>query len=165
MSRKCFKPSRSASPGYDLLVHVEKQLAAPVLVDNVERPVERINQMPVPMVQVDADVLAEVADTVLGVQIVGGIVAGYLDRDLPGGRTRMSVLFTRNSNRSRQQPQFATDGNGFFQSVMSPARPVIRQRTCASDDKHTRPFRSNGRPATPYTTFDDSFREFGIHRN
>lgn len=63
-------------------MHVVKEFAAPVLVDDVQRPVERIHQMPVPVVQINADVLAEIADPVLRVEIVGRVIARYFDRNL-----------------------------------------------------------------------------------
>ena len=49
------------SPGNDLLVHVIEQLSPTVLVDDgaVGR-VEGVHEVPVPVVEVDADVLAEV---------------------------------------------------------------------------------------------------------
>jgi len=70
------------SPGQNLLMHVIKQFTAPVFVYDVQRSVERIDQMPMPMMKVDTDVLAEIADSVLGVQIVGRIIVWYLDRGL-----------------------------------------------------------------------------------
>lgn len=67
------------SPGYNLLVHVKKQFTAPVFIYDFQRAIERINQMPMPMVKVDTDVLAEVADSVLEVQIVGRIIMWYFN--------------------------------------------------------------------------------------
>lgn len=63
-------------------MHVKKQFTAPVFVYDIHRPVERVDQMPMPMVEVDTDVLAEIADSVLEVQIVGGIIVWYFDRGL-----------------------------------------------------------------------------------
>lgn len=51
-------------------MHVEEQLSTTVLGDDgsIARR-ERVNQVPVPMVQVDADILAEVRQTVLHLQV------------------------------------------------------------------------------------------------
>jgi len=48
-------------------MHVKEQFSAPVFVYDFHRSVERIDQMPMPMVEVDTDVLAEIADSVLEV--------------------------------------------------------------------------------------------------
>lgn len=52
-------------PGHDLLVHVVEQLSASVLVHDVDSGVEGIDQVPVPVMQVDAQVLSEVSHPVL----------------------------------------------------------------------------------------------------
>lgn len=63
-------------PGNNLLVHVIEQLSSPVLVDDGEICLEGVHQMPVPMVQVDANVLAEVRHALLGLGIRGRQVGG-----------------------------------------------------------------------------------------
>jgi len=60
-------------------MHVKKQFTAPIFVYDIQRSVERIDQMPMPMVEIDTDVLAEIADSVLEVQIVGGIIVWYFN--------------------------------------------------------------------------------------
>lgn len=60
-------------------MHVIKEFATSVLVHNVIRPVEWINQMPMPMMQVNTDVFAEIADFVFHVQVVCGIIVRYFD--------------------------------------------------------------------------------------
>jgi len=67
------------SPGYNLLVHVIKQFTTPVFIYDIQRSFERIDQMPMPMVKVDTNVLPEIADSVLEVQIVGRIIMWYFD--------------------------------------------------------------------------------------
>lgn len=63
-------------------MHVIKQLATPVLIDNTGRSFVRVNQMPVPMVQIYTDVFTKVADFVFRVQIVRGVIVWYFDRRL-----------------------------------------------------------------------------------
>lgn len=60
-------------------MHVIKQLASSVLVDDDERAVRRINQTPMPVVLVDADLFAEIAQLVLGVRVVCHKVGWYVD--------------------------------------------------------------------------------------
>lgn len=60
-------------------MHVVEQFTPAVLVDNVARSLERVHQVPVPMVEIDTDVFAEITDPVLGVQIVGGVIVRYFD--------------------------------------------------------------------------------------
>lgn len=52
-----------------LLVHVVEQLASAVFVDDFSGTVEGIDEVPVPMMDVRADVFAEVRDAMLIVQI------------------------------------------------------------------------------------------------
>lgn len=63
-------------------MHVKEQFAASVLVDDVAGSTVRVHQMPVPMMQVHADVFSKVAHPMLDVQVVGGIVERDFDRSL-----------------------------------------------------------------------------------
>lgn len=57
-------------PSNDLLVHVIEKLSASVLVDDVDvGSLEGVHQMPVPVVEVDADVLTEVGHALLRLQV------------------------------------------------------------------------------------------------
>jgi len=63
-------------------VHVKKQFTTPVLIYNIERSVERVDQMPMPVMEVDANVFAEITNPVLRVQVVGRIIVRYFDWSL-----------------------------------------------------------------------------------
>jgi hypothetical protein len=81
-------------PGDDLLVHVVEQLASPVLGDDLPRRLERVHQVPVPVVEVDPQVLPEVGQPVLLFQVGRGVVFGDLDRGARALRYHRS-LFAR----------------------------------------------------------------------
>lgn len=56
-------------------MHVIEQLSPTVLVDDgAVGGVERVHEVPVPVVQVDADVLAEVRHALLRLRVVGRVV-------------------------------------------------------------------------------------------
>lgn len=63
-------------------MHVVKQFSAAVLIDDLRRSLEWINEMPMPVMKVNADVLPEVANSVLHVQVVGSVVVGYFNGSL-----------------------------------------------------------------------------------
>lgn len=63
-------------------MHVKKQFTTPVLIYNIERSVERVDQMPMPVMEVDANVFAEITNPVLRVQVVGRIIVRYFDWSL-----------------------------------------------------------------------------------
>lgn len=63
-------------------MHVKEQFTASVLVDDGAGPAVRVHQMPVPMVEVKTDVFAEIAHSVLYVQIVCSVIERYFDRSL-----------------------------------------------------------------------------------
>lgn len=69
-------------PRYDLLVHVIEQLTPSILIDYLAGALERVHQVPVPVVQIDADVLAKVGDAMLQLQIGRAIIARYLNGGL-----------------------------------------------------------------------------------
>ena len=56
-------------PRHDLLVHVIIEFASPVLDHDLPRPGEGVHEVPVPVVQVDAQILPEVRHAVLHVQV------------------------------------------------------------------------------------------------
>lgn len=66
----------------DLLVHVVEELAAPVLFDHLTRSRKGVDQMPVPVVQVDAQVLTEVGQTVFQLQVSRCVVHRNFQRRL-----------------------------------------------------------------------------------
>lgn len=68
--------------GDDLLVHVVEELAAAVLVDDGAVRLEGVDEVPVPVVEVYAEVLAEVGEAVLLLQVRRGVVQRDLDRGL-----------------------------------------------------------------------------------
>lgn len=70
----------TCTPRQDLLVEVVEELAPPVLVYEAARTVMGIDEVPVPMVQVDANVLPEVRNPVLLFQVGSGVVHGDLER-------------------------------------------------------------------------------------
>ena len=51
------------------MVHVVEELAAPVLIDRHSGSVKRVDEMPVPVVKIDADVLTPVGDAVLWIGV------------------------------------------------------------------------------------------------
>lgn len=63
-------------------MHVIKQFPTPVFVYNIHRPIKWVNQMPMPMMKINADVFAEIANSVLYVQMVGGIIVRYFNWSL-----------------------------------------------------------------------------------
>lgn len=69
-------------------MHVIEQFSASVFVYDLHGPVERVDQVPVPVMEVDADVFAEVADSVLHVQMVGSVIVGYFNGRLSQKRVR-----------------------------------------------------------------------------
>ncbi|CAH0402946.1 unnamed protein product [Chilo suppressalis] len=76
----------SVISGYDLLMHVVEQLSPAVLVNDIEGCVEWVHQMPVPVMQVDADILAEVCHTLLWLRVSGGQARrDYYWHPVPGG--------------------------------------------------------------------------------
>ena len=66
----------------NLLVHIVKELAAPVLLDHITGSGEGVDQMPVPVVQVDAQILSEIGQTVLELQVCRRVVCRNLQRSL-----------------------------------------------------------------------------------
>lgn len=63
-------------------MHVVEELSATVLVHNLPRGVVGIHQMPVPVVEVDAEILPEVGQAMFLIQVGGGVVPRDLQRDL-----------------------------------------------------------------------------------
>lgn len=80
-----------------LRVHVVEHLAASVLRDQATVAVEREHQVPVPVMQVDADILAEVPQTLLRVQVRRRVIRRDDDRRAGALRQDVDVL-TRLSN-------------------------------------------------------------------
>lgn len=69
------------SPCYNLLVHVEEEFSATVLSDNGSvASREWVHKVPVPVVQIDANILAEVSQAMLLIQVRGGVVPWDDDR-------------------------------------------------------------------------------------
>lgn len=64
-------------------MHVVEEFAATIFIyDGAVGRVEGVYQVPVPVVEVDADVLAEVRHTLLRLQVRGCVVRWYQDWDL-----------------------------------------------------------------------------------
>lgn len=61
------------------MMHVVKELAAPVLLNCHRGTFERVDEMPVPVMEIDADVLAPIGHPVLRVRIRCRPVQGDLD--------------------------------------------------------------------------------------
>lgn len=56
-------------------MHVVKEFASSVLINDFPRGVYRVNQMPVPVVEIDTNVFTEVGEPVFFVQIGGRIIS------------------------------------------------------------------------------------------
>ena len=69
-------------PPHDLLVTVEEQLATSVFPHDNILTVCGIYQMPVPVVEVEADVFTPICQTVFRFQVGGGVVPRDFDRGL-----------------------------------------------------------------------------------
>lgn len=69
-------------PGEHLLVHVVKEFAPAVLLHDFGRPRERVNQVPMPVVKIDAQILSEVRQPVLCLPVCGGVVTRNFDKSL-----------------------------------------------------------------------------------
>jgi len=61
-------------------MHVVKNFTSSVFLHNFARPRERVNEMPVPVVEVDAQIFAEIGETVLDLQVCGSEVTWNFDR-------------------------------------------------------------------------------------
>jgi hypothetical protein len=66
----------------NLLVHIVEELSAPVFFDHIAGAGEGVDQMPVPVVQVDAQILSEIGQTVLELQVCRSVVCRNLQRGL-----------------------------------------------------------------------------------
>lgn len=60
-------------------MHVIEEFTPAVFVDDGTVSFEGVDEMPVPVVEVDAEVLAEVGETVFVLQVGGGVVEGDFD--------------------------------------------------------------------------------------
>lgn len=69
-------------PSYNLLMHVIEQFTTSVFVDNALWSLKRVHQVPVPVVEVQADIFAEIAEFVLRVQVRGGKISRYFNCNL-----------------------------------------------------------------------------------
>jgi len=78
--RKFVAHSLKVVPADDLLVHVVEKFSPAVFLNNFARPRERVNEMPVPVVEVDAQIFAEIGETVLNLQVCGSIISWNFNR-------------------------------------------------------------------------------------
>lgn len=63
-------------------MHVVKQLATTVFIDRDARTFERIDEMPMPVMEIDTDILAEVSDAMLRIGVRRRPIQWNLNRRL-----------------------------------------------------------------------------------
>lgn len=64
-------------PCLDLLMHVEEELTTSVLPDNIDRSTEGVDQVPMPVVKVDAYIFSPVGYTMFRFKIGSRVVTWY----------------------------------------------------------------------------------------